>query len=425
MLLNRIEKEIPLQIYRFPSGQTYNGWTVPEHWEVKTASIFLDGEEVFDATRNPLGVAWYSNSFSGELSYEELLKHLVTKPELPEAYVYHCMWQYRPWEADWALSIPFKKLQELPRDRRYFVDLKTTKSPGEMLVGEFFHQGESEECIVLNCHTCHPKMANDAFCGLAILVSLMKALRGKTTRYSYKLVIGPEHLGTVFYLRDCSLRDVERMVSGIYAEMPGTNGPIRVASTFRGNQKIDLAFRNACREYSTEAIHVPWRHGAGNDETVWESPGNEVPFVEVTRCEEPDHPYREYHTDLDNADLMDPNQVKEFQKILCKVIEILEEDKVPKRKFNGLICLSNPDYDLYFERYDPAVEKDLDEDSEKWGRLLDSLFRYLDGEMSVLEIAELHELPFDKLLEYLEKFEAKELLEFTPAKIERKSPKRF
>ena len=27
-----------------------------------------------------------------------------------------------------------------------------------------------------------------------------------------------------------------------------------------------------------------WREGAGNDETVWESPGFEIPFVELTRC---------------------------------------------------------------------------------------------------------------------------------------------
>ena len=95
MLLNRIEQEIPLDIFRFPSGQTYNGWTVPEHWEVKTASIFLDGEEVFDATQNSLGVAWYSNSFSGELSYEELLKHLVIDGEQILQEVHSMMKQYR------------------------------------------------------------------------------------------------------------------------------------------------------------------------------------------------------------------------------------------------------------------------------------------------------------------------------------------
>ncbi len=79
---------------------------------------------------------------------------------------------------------------------------------------------------------------------------------------------------------------------------------------------------------------------------------------------------------------------------LKNVIGILEENAVIERRFDGLICLSNPDYALYMERPDPAVVKDLDADAEKWGHLLDCLFRYMDGNMTLLDIAERHDLPF-------------------------------
>ena len=38
--------------------------------------------------------------------------------------------------------------------------------------------------------------------GIAVLIELLKWLKTFDTFYSYRLVIGPEHLGTIFYLRD-------------------------------------------------------------------------------------------------------------------------------------------------------------------------------------------------------------------------------
>jgi len=208
-------------------------------------------------------------------------------------------------------------------------------------------------------------------------------------------------------------------VCGAFAEMPGTKGPIKIASSFLGNQTIDKAFQNAVRHYSNAYDLVPWRQGAGNDETIWEAPGYEVPFVEVSRSLQLFAPYREYHTSLDTPDIMDEDQLAGFFDIFQRTIQILEHNATLYRQFDGLICLSNPEYNLYMERPDPAVNKNLEEDSEKWGHLLDSLFRYLDGSMTVLDIAEKHDLPFDQLHEYLLKFQAKNLIRFKFAPINR------
>ena len=89
------------------------------------------------------------------------------------------------------------------------------------------------------------------------------------------------------------------------------------------------------------------------------------------------------------------------------------------RKFNGLICLSNPAYDLYMERPDPTVDKPISTDSEKWGHLLDCLFRYFDGQTTILEIAARHDLPFDALYRYLCKFEDKDLIDISFSEMSR------
>src|SRR5262249_46293543 len=205
---------------RFQSGAEYNGGVVPDSWRVERAQIRRNGEVVFDGKGQPLAVAAYSNSFSGELELADLEEHLVTNPGLPDALVYHCMWQYRPWDADWALSIPHSLAARLAPGT-YEVELVTVRDPGEMLVAEYEHRGSDARTIVLNAHTCHPRMANDDFAGVAALVRLFQWLRGRETRFTYLLVLGPEHLGTVFYLRDLPEERLEQLVGGVFAEMPG------------------------------------------------------------------------------------------------------------------------------------------------------------------------------------------------------------
>lgn len=423
-MFRRLDSELPLGIFRFASGDHHNGWIVPNNWRVRRAKLLRDGVEVFDGTGHTLGVARYSMSFSGDLDWEDLKPHLVTNPDLPEAFMFHCMWQYRPWDADWALCVPYSVYQGLGPGW-YRVELGTVCEPGEMLVAHHHKAGRSEKMIVFNSNTCHPHMANDGFAGTAVLIRLFQWLADRDTHYSYRFVLGPEHLGSVFYLRGLSRRDIDNMVCGIFEEMPGTSGPIKAASTFLGGHMLDHAFANALRHYSKGYELVPWRKGAGNDETVWEAPGYEVPFVEMTRCEDQFAPFKEYHSSLDTPELMDPARFDEMLLILQKVVQILEDNVIIQRLFDGLICLSNPRYDLYMERPDPSVTKDLDADAEKWGHLLDCLFRYMDGNMTVLDIAQRHDLPFDRLRRYIGRFEEKGLVTLSRAEIPRFLPKRM
>ena len=53
--------------------------------------------------------------------------------------------------------------------------------------------------------------------------------------------------------------------------------------------------------------------------------------------------------------------------------------------------------------------KKLSESSEDWGHLLDCLFRYFDGKISILEIANKHNLEFAELYDYICSFKKKNL----------------
>lgn len=413
LLFRRINNEIPIKLKKIKSGSEHNGWVVPKKWSVKKAKIFRNDTLIFDAKSHILGVGYYSRSFKGKISYSDLKKKIVTNRSLPQAYMFHCEWQYRPWSADWRIVVPYEKFIKFPKSGNYYVDLETSYDEGEMLIGISEVKGKSNKTIIFNSNNCHPGMANDGFAGTAVLIEIMKYISTIKPFYSYRLIIAPEHLGSVFYLKSLKKKDLSKILFGIFEEMPGTKGKMRVTKTFQGDNFIDSAFSNTLKSYFPKShIISGWREGAGNDETVWESPGYEIPFVELTRCESTFKPYKEYHSSLDKPELMSLKKMNEILLLLKKIIYVIENNYVVKRKFKGLICLSNPKYDLYFEREDPTIEKNLKKDSEIWGKFQDHLPRYLDGSFTILEIAEKFNLNFQELFIYLSKFKKKNLISF-------------
>lgn len=418
-MFERIRAEIPIRLRPYRSGEEHNGWIVPPEWRVKRAEIRRDGRLLFDGAQQALGVAAASDSFRGTLTLEELLPHIVSDPARPSAFVYHCRWLYRPWETDWAFSVPHE-ISSRWEPGRYEVTIETEKSPGEMLVADYHLPGERPETIVFNAHTCHPHMANDGMSGVATIVRLFQWLASVPRRYSYRCVFGPEHLGTIFYLRERSPEEIAQLVAAVFVEMTGTAEPIKAASSFLGGQTIDRAIRHAIRHHARAHEFVGWRRGAGNDETVWEAPGHEIPCVELTRCRSLFDPYPEYHTDLDTPRSLIPEQVTEVYETLVRAVEIIEKDAVMTRTFDGLLCLSHPKYDLYFNRADPSIPDEKTD--ERWGALMDSILRYFDGSTTILDVAEKHDLPFNALVEYIRRFQEKGLIDIRPALIQRPNP---
>lgn len=414
----RIGQEIPVALRGFPSGDEHLGWRVPPRCDVLEAVVERDGKVILDAAEHPLVVAQGCRSFEGEIGLDELKAHLVTNPDEPDAYVFHCQWQYRPWQADWALSMPYSRYEELTPGR-YRVRVRTRDVADEMLVAEYLHTGSDPREFVFNSHTCHPGQANDGLVGVATLVRLFQHLRGRETRFSYRLVLAPEHIGTVFLLRNTVPEVVDRMLGGVFVEMTGIPAPLVVTSTFRGDQAIDHALQHAARNAPGGVEITGWRLGAGNDETVWEAPGYEVPFVEMTRRRSTFAPYAEYHSSLDVPERLDIGCVNDAYRVLVETIDVLERDCTAHRRFTGLVCLSNPSYDLYPARPDPSISADIDETALRWGRLVDHILRWMDGSMTARQMADHVGLPFGAVRDYLERFAEAGLACVEPASIER------
>lgn len=399
---------VPLRTKTFRSRSEHNGWLVPDRWSVRKAQIKKDGKLRFDGTAHPLAVAQMSQSFHGRLAKADLDGHVYYNQDVPNAHVYHCRYQYRPWETHWGFCIPWSEYSTWP-DGEYEVELETTFEVGELVVGEVNHRGASHESVLFQAHTCHPTQANDNIVGIMVLSALFRWLNTRQTRYSYRALFAPEHLGTVFYVRDLPKEELAGIKLGLFVEAVGGERPFALQHSFYGDHIHDRFIKTTLRHN-----HPGFRSGSfgtilGNDEAVWEAPGVEVPMISLSRF-----PFREYHTSEDTLDHFGPDNLDETLRILKSFVEMLEDDVTIHRKFDGLIALSNPRYNLYKEHPDPSFSKNLTDLDLRFARMQDSLMRHFNGEFSAFDIAEKFDIPFGLLRAYLGEFEHKGLVELTP-----------
>jgi aminopeptidase-like protein len=411
-------QHLPFTVHAYPSGAEHNGWIVPQKWEVKQALLYREGELVFDGRSSLLGVFGYSRSFQGELTWEELRPHLSSRPDFPEVCGYHCDLYYKPHLADWGFSIPHRLYERLGAGR-YQVDLQTEFSDGEMKVLDYFLAGESPLTLAFNAHNCHPVQSNDDLAGIAVGIEVMRALAERDRRrYSYRLVIAPEHFGTVFYLAGLSREERARFVGCTFLEMLGNDNRLLLQRSFSGDSWLDWAAEHVLRHHASDVQVSDFRTSVGNDETVWDAAGYEIPTVSLSRW-----PFPQYHTEYDNPEHIHPQRLEEAVQVVLAYIDILETNCTVERQFEGLVALSNPKYGLYKPMWDPS--KGLNPYTAQqvaWNRFMNYVPRYFDGRISILEMAERHGLPYRAVYDYLCAFKAKGLVRFAPTPILGQAP---
>lgn len=403
-----IGTQIPLQVQSFSSRSEHNGWVIPDQWTVRKALIKHGSKTMFDGKVHPLAVAQMSSSFTGRVSKEELDRHVYFNREVPEAYVYHCRYQYRSWETHWGFCIPFAQYRNWPKSD-YDIELETEFEVGSLYNGEAVHRGQSDETVLFQAHSCHPTQANDNMVGIMVICALFKWLTGRKTRYTYKALFAPEHIGTVFHIRDLSPQALANIKLGIFVEAVGGKRPFSLQYSFHGDHVHDRFVMQALKHEYPDARAGEYGTVLGNDESVWEAPGIEVPMISLSRF-----PFREYHTSEDTLDQFGPDSLDDTLGILKGLIDMLESDVTIRRKFTGIVALSNPKYGLYKEHPDPAYVKPLSDIDLRFARMQDHLARYFDGKHTAFDIAERFDISYPLIRSYLDEFQRKGLVELVP-----------
>lgn len=387
--LEYISKIIPLKIHKIPTGTKCWTWTVPEKWTIKTAYIEdLNGNKLLDLKDHPLHIVSYSLPIDKVVSKKELLKHLHTDKERPNAIPF----EFKYYQRDWGFCIQNNKLKKFTKDKyKVFIDSKFEK--GNLEVGDYTIKGKTGKTIVLVAHLCHPAQVNDDLTGVAVLVEVAKTIAKKNNYYTYKFLFVPETIGSIAYLSQ-NENIIPKLENGIFLEMLGNDNIHSLQLTRQGNTRLDRIARYVMGKKLKNFKENSFRTLVLNDEVAFNGPGVNIPMISISRF-----PYPEYHTSDDNPDIISEQRLKESKNLVLEILRIIDEDYVPKRRFKGPIFLSG--YGLWV---DWKINQKLNQNLER-------IMFNLEGDKTIFDIAEELNMDFDDVLSFVNKLKEANLIE--------------
>lgn len=373
--LNALAEQVPLTIHTYPTGLECWTWIVPEKWSCLQGYLEkTDGQRIFSYEDNPLHVMSYSLPINRIVPRDELLEHLHTHPVIKDAIPF----RYGYYDRDWGLCCS-AQVKESLSDPEYRVVIESEFSYGQLKVGEILVPGESEECFVFCAHLDHPFQVNDGLIGVALGLELMRRLKSRHLRYSYRMLIVSETIGSLAFLSQNEAL-IPKIIGGLYFEMLGFDAPHRLHLSHRGDTEVDRIFSRAARAFDP---HVEIRDFEPmNDERQFNAPGVRVPMLALYRYpDSPQWPYPEYHSHLDSPALVNWNAVEHSLELVLAMVESLETAVIPINRFKG---------EFFFSRYGLPKEGYNNKEAR------DAFYRLMfmiDGIKSVGTIAEELDLP--------------------------------
>jgi aminopeptidase-like protein len=317
--LKRVARDVPLTLHEVPTGTPVFDWTVPREWNLRDAYIAdASGRRVVDARRSSLHVLGYSIPVRARLSLAELRPHLFTLPEHPGWVPFRTSY-YRE---TWGFCLSQQELDRLP-DGEYEVVIDATLADGSLTYGEWLHEGEQREEILISTHCCHPALANDNLSGIALATALARRLARCRTRYSYRFLFIPGTIGSIAWLAK-NQAAARRIAHGLVVVCVGDPGRLTYKQTRRGDAEVDRVVTHVLRASGKDHEIVeffPW----GYDERQYSSPGFNLAVGSLSRT--PHGRYPEYHTSADDLAFVRPEALADSLATYLEILAVLDGNR--------------------------------------------------------------------------------------------------
>ena|GEM_PF-2998302 len=392
-----------LFVHEYEAGNEYEDWVVPFRWSVRYGRMSDENGDVLLSTDdNILFVCAFSEAVDGFFDKEEIGKHALIHPVHDNLFMFEHRLAFNTERREWRISLPRRVFDSLDSRRKYRIEIDVCEENLPMLVGEWHIEGDSEETVVIAAHI-DEQLCNDDLSGSMAALELMRYIESLPHRkYSYKLLLFPETLGSFVYLHE-NVAESEKFLFMLNLEMLGAGDAWCLKHSMNPESYFDRALKAAFEEVGVEYRELGFFEGYENDERSFAWPTFSIPGVGIQR-----HPFRYYHTEMDNPDIIDENYMREGLRIAVSFIDILEKDFVPK----------------YLLKIPPKLSKrglyyDSVEEKEKFGRFNNLLLFNIDGRKSLVDLARTSGLGFGEIHSYLEKFRREKLIDVTEFRIEK------
>ena len=318
--LRQLQRHIGLSLHEVPTGTQVFDWVVPKEWNIRDAYIKDGcGRRVVDFQKSNLHVVNYSLPMKQKMCLSELRKHLFALPDAPDWIPYRTSY----YKENWGFCLTQRQLDSLA-DEEYEVCIDASLEPGSLTYGEFRIQGETNDEVLISCHSCHPSLCNDNLSGMTVATILAQRLSEMQLRYSYRFLWIPGTIGAITWL---ALNEsiLPRIKHGLVISCVGDPGRFNYKRSRRGNAEIDRVVEHVLRHTEDDFV-VSDFSPYGYDERQYCSPGINLPVGCFMRT--PNGKYPQYHTSADDLGLVKPEALAESLNRLLRIVQTLEGNHV-------------------------------------------------------------------------------------------------
>ncbi len=400
--LNYLKKnyldELKIHEYSIADNKSTYDWETPYEWNISDAYILDEnGCRIIDFKNNNLHILGYSESIDVTIPFSELDNHLYSLEDDIDAIPYVTSY----YKKRWGFCLTHRQREKLRKnpEKLYHVVIKSNfNENGSITYGELIINGYSDEEVLISTYICHPSMANDNLSGVAVATEIAKYIYALPERkYTYRIVFIPETIGALIYLRENITHLQKYVKAGFVLSCIGDNGDYSCVHSPYNNTYTDKIVTHVLKHITDNPKEYSFLE-RGSDERQFCAPNVNLPVCTLSRTKF--GKFKQYHTSNDNLDFVSEEGLKGGFEYVKTCIDILENNNIYKIKTVGEPQLGK--YGLY-----PTISQ---KGSADYTRNLTNIIAYLNGENTILDIAEILNVPFSSVLEIIKKLKEKELV---------------